>query len=81
MVCFSLCGIRHTYIFKHLPSQRGKEKNADGQSILILRFVLDLTDEEIGRLMRMSRSAVQRHRTSTLKYVRVKLMAFMPEGG
>lgn len=38
----------------------------DEQSILILRFVLDLTDEEIGRLMGMSRSAVQRHRTSTL---------------
>ena len=34
----------------------------DEQSILILRFVLDLTDEEIGRLMGMSRSAVQRHR-------------------
>lgn len=53
----------------------------DEQSILILRFVLDLTDEEIGRLMGMSRSAVQRHRTSTLKDLRVKLMAFMPEGG
>ena len=45
------------------------------------RFVLDLTDEEIGRLMGMSRSAVQRHRTSTLKDLRIKLMAFMPEGG
>lgn len=53
----------------------------DEQSILILRFVLDLTDEEIGRLMGMSRSAVQRHRTSTLKNLRIKLMAFMPEGG
>ena len=53
----------------------------DEQSILILRFVLDLTDEEIGRLMGMSRSAVQRHRTSTLKDLRIKLMAFMPEGG
>ena len=27
MVCYGLCGIRHTYIFKHLPPQRGKEKN------------------------------------------------------
>ena len=53
----------------------------DEQSILILHFVLDLTDEEIGRLMGMSRSAVQRHRTSTLKDLRIKLMAFMPEGG
>ena len=26
-VCYGLCGIRHTYIFKHLPPQRGKEKN------------------------------------------------------
>ena len=52
----------------------------DEQSILILRFVLDLTDEEIGRLMGMSRSAVQRHRTSTLKQLRVKLMALMPGG-
>lgn len=43
----------------------------DEQSILILRFVLDLTDEEIGRLMGMSRSAVQRHRTSTLKDLRI----------
>ena len=53
----------------------------DEQRILILRFVLDLTDEEIGRLMGMSRSAVLRHRTSTLKDLRIKLMAFMPEGG
>ena len=33
------------------------------------------------QLMGMSRSAVQRHRTSTLKDLRIKLMAFMPEGG
>ena len=32
-------------------------------------------------LMGMSRSAVQRHRTSTLKDLRIKLIAFMPEGG
>ena len=53
----------------------------DEQSILILRFVLDLTDDEIGRLMGMSRSAVQRHRTNTIKELRVKLVALMPEGG
>ena len=35
----------------------------------------------IGSLMGMSRSAVQRHRTRTLKQLRMKLMAFMPEGG
>ena len=59
--------------FASLPQQE--------QSILILHCVLDLADGEIGSLMGMSRSAVQRHRTSTLKDLRVKLMAFMPEGG
>ena len=49
--------------------------------ILILHCVLDLADGEIGSLMGMSRSAVQRHRTSTLKQLRLKLMALMPEGG
>ena len=59
--------------FASLPQQE--------QSILILHCVLDLADGEIGSLMGMSRSAVQRHRTRTLKQLRMKLMAFMPEGG
>ena len=59
--------------FASLPQQK--------QSILILHCVLDLADGEIGSLMGMSRSAVQRHRTSTLKQLRLKLMALMPEGG
>ena len=59
--------------FASLPEQE--------QSILILHCVLDLSDGEIGSLMGMSRSAVQRHRTTTLKDLRVKLMALMPEGG
>ena len=59
--------------FASLPQQE--------QSILILHGVLDLADGEIGSLMGMSRSAVQRHRTSTLKQLRLKLMALMPEGG
>ena len=58
--------------FASLPEQE--------QSILILHCVLDLADGEIGSLMGMSRSAVQRHRTSTLKQLRVKLMALMPGG-
>ena len=58
--------------FGSLPEQE--------QSILILHCVLDLADGEIGSLMGMSRSAVQRHRTSTLKQLRVKLMALMPGG-
>ena len=51
------------------------------QSILILHCVLDMADGEIGSLIGMSRSAVQRHRTKTLKALRVALMALMPEGG
>ncbi|WP_087227047.1 RNA polymerase sigma factor [Blautia sp. An249] len=58
--------------FASLPEQE--------QSILILHCVLELADGEIGGLMGMSRSAVQRHRTSTLKQLRVKLMALMPGG-
>ncbi len=52
-----------------------------GQSILILYCVLELTDGEIGALMGMSRSAVQRHRTKTLSELRKQLKALMPKGG
>lgn len=48
---------------------------------MILNCVLGMSDQEIGCLMKMSRSAVQRRRTKTLKELRVKLMAIMPEGG
>ena len=51
------------------------------QSILILHFVLDLPDQEVGRLVGMSRSAVQRRRTKSLSELRIKLMALMPKGG
>ena len=40
---------------------------------LILRYVLGLPDGEIGRLLGMSRSAVQRHRTKTLSRLRKDL--------
>ena len=56
--------------FASLPEQE--------QSILILHCVLEMADGEIGNLIGMSRSAVQRHRTSTLKELRIKLMALMP---
>lgn len=59
--------------FASLPEQE--------QSILILYCVLELADGEIGSLTGMSRSAVQRHRTKTLKELRIKLMALIPEGG
>ena len=45
------------------------------QSILILYCVLGLTDGEIGRIAEMSRSAVQRHRTKTLKELRKDLQS------
>ena len=43
------------------------------QSILILRLVLDLTNSEIGEALGLSRSAVQRRRTKSLKALRTKL--------
>ena len=49
--------------------------------ILILFCVLELGDGEIGDLMGMSRSAVQRHRTKTLNELQKKLKAHLPEGG
>lgn len=51
------------------------------QSILILFCVLELGDGEIGDLMGMSRSAVQRHRAKTLNELRKELKAHLPEGG
>lgn len=49
------------------------------QSILILHFVLDLPDQEVGRLVGMSRSAVQRRRAKSLTELRIKLAALMPK--
>lgn len=51
------------------------------QSILILHCVLDLTDKEIGWVMGLSRSAIQKRRTGTLKVLRSKLTALVPGGG
>ena len=51
------------------------------QSILILHCTLDLADSEIGNLVGMSRSAVQRHRTKALQELREALSALMPKGG
>ena len=48
------------------------------QSILILHFVLDLPDQEVGRLVGMSRSAVQRRRAKSLTELQIKLAALMP---
>ena len=43
------------------------------QRLLILRYVLELNDQEIGRMMRCSRSAIQRRRTSVLRNLRKQL--------
>ena len=43
------------------------------QRLLILRYVLELNDREIGRMMRCSRSAIQRRRTSVLRNLRKQL--------
>ena len=71
---FSYCGYdlplsseRVTDAFAGLPEQE--------QSILILRLVLDLTDSEISEALGLSRSAVQRRRTKSLKVLRIKLTA------
>ncbi len=51
--------------FASLPEQE--------QGILILHCVLELADGEIGGLVGMSRSAVQRHRTKALNELRKRL--------
>ena len=48
------------------------------QRLLILRFVLELNDREIGRMMRCSRSAIQRRRTSILRNMRKQLTGKLP---
>lgn len=53
------------HAFASLPEQE--------QGILILYCVLDLTDGEIGNLVGMSRSAVQRHRNKALNELRKDL--------
>ena len=57
--------------FATLPEQE--------QQILILRFVAAMTDGEIGAVVGMSRSAVQRHRTKTLETMRTRLTGGIAE--
>ena len=51
------------------------------QSILILRFVMDMTDNEVGVVLGMSRCAVQRHRAKAFQKMRDKLNTLLPKGG
>ena len=53
--------------FASLPEQE--------QGILILHCVLELADSEIGSLVGMSRSAVQRHRTKALNELQKDLQS------
>lgn len=53
--------------FANLPEQE--------QSILILHYVLELTDGEIGGIAGISRSAIQRHRTKALNELRKDLQS------
>ena len=46
--------------------------------LLILRFVLELNDREIGRRMCCSRSVIQRRRTSVLQNMREQLTRKLP---
>lgn len=48
------------------------------QRLLILRYVLELNDREIGRRMCCSRSAIQRRRTSILRNMREQLTGNLP---
>ena len=54
-------------VFASLPEQE--------QGILILHCVLELADGEIGGLVGMSRSAVQRHRTKVLNELQKDLQS------
>lgn len=51
------------------------------QSILILKFVMDMTDKEVGSVLGLSRCAVQRRRTKALEKMRDKLKPLLPKGG
>ena len=54
--------------------------SAEVQSILILRFAMDMTDQEIGDLIGLPRYTVQRRRSSALRRLRTELKDLMPKG-
>lgn len=55
-----------------------KKLSKPEQRILILRYVLELNDGEIGRRTCCSRSAIQRRRTSVLRNMREQLTGKLP---
>jgi len=86
--CFCKLVLKHEAIdyLRELKRHRDRETafaslSPQDQNILILRCVLDMTDEEIGPIVNLSRSAVQRHRTKALNKLRTKLVTLTPKGG
>lgn len=69
----------------HIQNERVAEAFTElpalSQSILILRFTLEMTDQEIGAVLKMPRSTVQERRTKTLCILRKKPSAYLPKGG
>ena len=72
-------------VFSALPqAEMDKLSTTDrypSDSYVFSSYGCDLTDKEIGSIMGLSRSAVQKRRTRTIEVLRTKLMALMPEGG
>ena len=68
-------------IGNELVAEAFSSLSGQDQSILILRCVLDMTDEEISRIVGLSRSSVQRRRAKVLDELRTKLAAIAPKGG
>ncbi|WP_370465166.1 sigma factor-like helix-turn-helix DNA-binding protein [Streptococcus mutans] len=49
--------------------------------MLILRFVMDMTDKEVGAVLEMSRCTVQQRGTKALERMRDRLKTLLPKGG
>ena len=69
------------HIGNELVAEAFSSLSGQDQSILILRCVLDMTDEEISWIVGLSRSSVQRRRAKALDELRTKLAAIAPKGG
>lgn len=68
-------------IGNELVAEAFSDLSRKDQNILILRYVLEMTDEEISRIVGLSRSSVQRRRAKALDELRMKLAVIAPKGG
>lgn len=57
------------------------ELSQEEQSVLILHFVMELTDREAGLLLGLSKQAVCRRRKKALDTMRNRLRPILPKGG